>query len=138
MTAELIHATAIAINHHGVLLVGPSGSGKSDLAVRLIDRGAVLISDDAVCIGQSEQKPVLHAAPNIGGRIELRGVGIIEVQHTPKAAMRMVRRIDCSGRTDPAGKSVRRYRRLYRSAGKNCCIRIQCPVKSRICPTFLD
>lgn len=90
MTAELIHATAIAINHHGVLLVGPSGSGKSDLAVRLIDRGAVLISDDAVCIGQSEQKPVLLAAPNIEGRIELRGVGIIEVQHTPKAAMRMV------------------------------------------------
>ena len=47
---ELLHATAIAINGAGVLLLGPSGSGKSDLALRLIDRGAVLISDDGVLV----------------------------------------------------------------------------------------
>ncbi|WP_373475784.1 HPr kinase/phosphorylase [Sphingorhabdus sp.] len=90
MTAISVHATAIAINYHGVLLVGPSGSGKSDLALRLIDRGAVLVSDDIVYVEQSEGKPLLRAAPNIEGRIELRGVGIIEVLHTKYAAMRMV------------------------------------------------
>lgn len=90
MTGKLVHATAIAINDHGVLLVGPSGSGKSDLALRLIDRGAVLISDDAVYIEQSSGKALLQAAPNIEGRIELRGVGIIEVPHTKYTAMRMV------------------------------------------------
>lgn len=90
MTGKLVHATAVAINDHGVLLVGPSGSGKSDLALRLIDRGAVLVSDDIVYIEQSEGKPLLRAAPNIEGRIELRGVGIIDVLHTKNAVMRMV------------------------------------------------
>lgn len=90
MTAISVHATAIAINDHGVLLVGPSGSGKSDLALRLIDRGAALVSDDVVYVEQNEGKPLLHAAPNIEGRIELRGVGIIEVRHTKNAVMRMV------------------------------------------------
>ncbi|MFZ5795407.1 MAG: HPr kinase/phosphorylase, partial [Pseudomonadota bacterium] len=41
-----LYATAVAIGSHAVLLMGPSGSGKSDLALRLIDRGANLISDD--------------------------------------------------------------------------------------------
>jgi HPr kinase/phosphorylase len=90
MTRKLVHATAIAINDHGVLLVGPSGSGKSDLALRLIDRGAVLISDDIVFIEQSAGKPLLHVAPNIEGRIEIRGVGIVDASHTKSAVMRMV------------------------------------------------
>ena len=41
-----IHATCVAIEGRGVLIVGPSGSGKSDLALRLIDRGAALVADD--------------------------------------------------------------------------------------------
>jgi serine kinase of HPr protein (carbohydrate metabolism regulator) len=44
----MVHGTAISIGGHGVLIMGESGSGKSDLALRLIDRGAILISDDVV------------------------------------------------------------------------------------------
>ncbi|MEC9182929.1 MAG: aldolase, partial [Pseudomonadota bacterium] len=43
---EIVHATAIAIDGKGVLLRGPSGSGKSDLALRLLEAGGVLIGDD--------------------------------------------------------------------------------------------
>lgn len=102
MIKKIIHATAISINDHGVLLVGPSGSGKSDLAVRLIDRGAVLISDDVVFIEQDEAKPLLKIAPNIEGQIELRGVGIIKVLHRNSAVMRMVAEMDAPTERIPA------------------------------------
>ena len=55
----LLHATAISINGQAVLLIGPPGSGKSDLALRLIDRGALLIADDQVAL--TEVDGVLHA-----------------------------------------------------------------------------
>ena len=45
---EQIHATAVLLDGKGVVLRGPSGSGKSDLALRLIDEGAILIADDRV------------------------------------------------------------------------------------------
>jgi HPr kinase/phosphorylase len=74
-----IHATAVSIRGAGVIITGPSGSGKSDLALRLIDRGAILISDDYVFIEQTADGPILRQAPNIAGKIEVRGVGIIEM-----------------------------------------------------------
>ena len=46
LSSENIHATSVAAGGRAVLLVGPSGSGKSDLALRLIDRGFTLVSDD--------------------------------------------------------------------------------------------
>lgn len=76
---ELLHATAVAINGEGVMLIGPSGSGKSDLALRLIDRGAVLISDDAVLVNTNGMHPILQTAPNIAGLIEMRGVGMVKM-----------------------------------------------------------
>ncbi len=79
MSAELLHATAVAINGEGVLLLGPSGSGKSDLALRLIDRGAILVSDDGVLVDANDRFPLLRTAPNIAGMIEMRGVGIIKM-----------------------------------------------------------
>jgi serine kinase of HPr protein (carbohydrate metabolism regulator) len=75
---ELIHATCVAINGRGVLLGGVSGSGKSDLALRLIDRGAQLVSDDYTLVEARGGTLYARQAPNIGGRIEMRGVGIIE------------------------------------------------------------
>ena len=72
-----IHATCIAIDGKGVLLMGPSGSGKSDLALRLIDTGAQLVADDQVELRVHEGK--LLAAPplTIAGQIEARHVGIL-------------------------------------------------------------
>lgn len=78
MSGETIHAGCVAIGGRGVLLAGRSGSGKSDLALRLIDRGAVLVSDDYTELTK-ERGRILAAPPErIAGKIEVRGVGILE------------------------------------------------------------
>jgi hypothetical protein len=73
-----IHATAIAVGGKGVLLLGPPGSGKSDLALRLIDRGATLIADDRVHIAPDG---TLHPPHALAGLIEVRGLGILPMPH---------------------------------------------------------
>jgi serine kinase of HPr protein (carbohydrate metabolism regulator) len=77
--AALIHATCVAIAGHAVLLVGPSGSGKSDLALRLIDRGAQLVSDDQTHIRPTKGQLLARAPATIVGKIEVRGLGIIDM-----------------------------------------------------------
>jgi serine kinase of HPr protein (carbohydrate metabolism regulator) len=69
----------VAIAGKGVVLLGPPGSGKSDLALRLIDRGAVLIADDRVHVAADG---TLHPPETLAGLIEVRGVGIISLPHT--------------------------------------------------------
>lgn len=77
-TVTNIHATCVAVASRGVILLGPSGTGKSDLALRLIERGAVLVADDR-CDLWTEQGQLWCAPPEIlAGRIEVRGVGIVE------------------------------------------------------------
>ncbi|KQN83957.1 aldolase [Sphingomonas sp. Leaf67] len=78
MTEPPIHAGCVAIRGVGVLIAGPSGSGKSDLALRLIERGGVLVSDDYTLL--HVEAGTLHAtAPaTIAGRIEVRGLGIVD------------------------------------------------------------
>ena len=71
------HATAVALHSRAVLLVGPSGSGKSDLALRLIDRGAALIADDRVVVTRAGALVVATSPPTIAGLLEVRGVGIV-------------------------------------------------------------
>lgn len=85
-----MHGTAIAIDGHGVLLTGHSGAGKSDMALRLIDRGAMLISDDAVVVSDCDGLPWLSPSPNIEGKIEVRGVGICQVPNTAGARLRLI------------------------------------------------
>lgn len=77
--ANLLHATSVLINGRVVLLSGKSGSGKSDLALRLIDRGALLIADDYT--GLEARGGILYASapPQIAGRIEVRGIGLIDM-----------------------------------------------------------
>lgn len=72
------------------MLRGPSGAGKSDLALRLIDRGAVLISDDIVLVEAADSAIMLRAAPRIKGQIEVRGVGIYSVDYAECAPLRLV------------------------------------------------
>jgi serine kinase of HPr protein (carbohydrate metabolism regulator) len=76
--SETIHAGCVAIGGRGVLIAGRSGSGKSDLAWRLIDRGARLVSDDYTRIERHGGRLFARAPAAIAGRIELRGVGIVE------------------------------------------------------------
>jgi serine kinase of HPr protein (carbohydrate metabolism regulator) len=75
----LVHASCVAIGGRGVLLAGRPGAGKSDLALRLIDRGAALVSDDYTELRRSGGRLLARAPATIAGKIELRGVGIVEL-----------------------------------------------------------
>jgi serine kinase of HPr protein (carbohydrate metabolism regulator) len=71
----------VAKDGRGILIYGRSGSGKSDLALRLIDRGALLVSDDYTIVRRVEGRLLARAPVNIEGRIEVRGLGIIPLEH---------------------------------------------------------
>ncbi len=77
----LVHATAVCLAGAGVLLRGPSGAGKSDLALRLIDRGARLISDDQTALERRGAAVMASAPPALHGLIEVRGVGLVRLAH---------------------------------------------------------
>jgi serine kinase of HPr protein (carbohydrate metabolism regulator) len=85
----LVHATAIAIDGRAVLLRGPSGAGKSDLALRLIDGGARLVADDQVELRRAGERVLVTAPAAIAGLIEVRGVGILQVEPLAEAALAM-------------------------------------------------
>jgi len=76
-----VHATTVAFDNHGVLITGPSGSGKSDLAVRLIDRGAVLVADDQTRLYLENNMVMARAAKPLAGLMEVRGLGILKFPH---------------------------------------------------------
>jgi serine kinase of HPr protein (carbohydrate metabolism regulator) len=79
----VIDGTAVALGDGALLLTGKSGSGKSDLALRLIDSGARLIADDRVELtvrdGQLHCRAPRDMPPALKGRIEARGIGIVPV-----------------------------------------------------------
>lgn len=81
MTARSIHASCVAIGGRGVLISGPSGSGKSDLALRLIDRGAALVSDDYTLLANRDGLLIANPPTNIAGMLEIRHIGIVHVPH---------------------------------------------------------
>ena len=82
-----VHATAVARGGQAVLLFGPPGSGKSDLALRLIDRGWTLVADDQVELVEHEGRLLASPPPTIAGRIEVRGVGIVRRPYTSGVAV---------------------------------------------------
>lgn len=85
-----VHASCVDFGHAAVLLRGPSGSGKSDLAIRLIDRGALLVADDQVELEARRGELWAKAPAALVGKIEVRGVGVIEPPHVAKARVRLV------------------------------------------------
>ncbi len=78
LSSETIHTSCVAIAGRAVLIGGRSGRGKSDLALRLIDRGASLVSDDYTLVRRVEGRLLASAPETIMGKIEVRGVGILE------------------------------------------------------------
>jgi serine kinase of HPr protein (carbohydrate metabolism regulator) len=80
VSGESIHATTVAIDGRAVLITGPSGSGKSDLALRLLDRGFTLVSDDRTVVRRSGGRLIASAPPQIAGKLEVRGIGIVEME----------------------------------------------------------
>src|SRR5882757_3028333 len=85
-----IHATCVALDGRGVLLRGPSGSGKSDLALRLIDAGARLVADDQTELRRQGDTIFARAPATIAGLIEVRGVGIIRLEPVAEAPITLV------------------------------------------------
>jgi hypothetical protein len=76
---DVVHASCVAIGGRAVLLAGRSGAGKSDLALRLIDRGARLVSDDYTELRGVGDALLARAPERIAGRIEARGIGLLDM-----------------------------------------------------------
>jgi serine kinase of HPr protein (carbohydrate metabolism regulator) len=79
LSSETVHASTVASDGRAVLISGPSGSGKSDLALRLLDRGFTLVSDDQTIVRRDGDRLVASAPPTIKGKLEIRGIGIVEM-----------------------------------------------------------
>lgn len=85
-----IHGTCVELCGSGVLLRGSSGSGKSDLALRLIDGGASLVADDRVNLEVLDGILTASAPANLAGMIEVRGMGIMRVPFIPRTAIGLI------------------------------------------------
>jgi HPr kinase/phosphorylase len=85
----LVHATTIQLGAHGVMLLGDSGSGKSDLALRLIAEGALLVSDDQTNVTILNNRMIASAPETIAGRIEARGLGVLPAPQAEAAIVRL-------------------------------------------------
>ena len=93
MSTVLANVTCVAIGERGVLIEGEPGSGKSSLALALIDRGAVLIGDDGVTLEVREERLWASPPPSIAGLLEVRNVGLVTMP-AASAPLALVIRLD--------------------------------------------
>lgn len=98
-TTTQVHATCVVVDGVGLLLRGPSGSGKSDLAIRLIDTGARLVADDRVDLSRRGDDLWASPPPALAGLIEVRGLGILRLDALAEAAVGLI--IDLVPETKP-------------------------------------
>ena len=87
---EHVHASTVAIDGRAVLITGPSGSGKSDLALRLIDRGFILVGDDQTIVRRDGERLVASAPARIAGKLEVRGIGIVEMESVSDVSVALI------------------------------------------------
>ena len=90
LSAETLHASTVASEGRAVFICGPSGSGKSDLALRLLDRGFTLVSDDRTIVRKDGDRLFASAPPNIAGKLEVRGIGIVDVEASDDVPVALV------------------------------------------------
>ena len=88
--SETVHGTAVLVGADGVLIRGESGCGKSALALELIRRGARLVADDRLTLSCVHGRIVASAPRATAGLIELRGRGLLNLQHEESAVIRLV------------------------------------------------
>ncbi|MDR6511678.1 serine kinase of HPr protein (carbohydrate metabolism regulator) [Novosphingobium capsulatum] len=112
-------ATAVAIGGRAVMIEGPPGSGKSSLALALIDRGAQLVGDDGLLLlpdiaPGNAPRLLAQPHPRIAGLLEVRNLGLLRFPHLAQAPVALVLRldadaprfIDAAGRVERAGIAV--------------------------------
>ncbi|MGE4219864.1 MAG: HPr kinase/phosphorylase [Alphaproteobacteria bacterium] len=87
---QTVHATAVALGDAAVLIRGAPGSGKSDLALRLIDGGGILVADDRTALRILGNRVIASAPAAIAGRMEVRGLGIVRVPFQADAPVGLV------------------------------------------------
>ena len=85
LSSETLHASTVALEGRAVLITGPSGSGKSDLTLRLLDRGFNLVSDDQTIVRRDGDRLIATAPATIAGKLEIRGIGIVEMEAVSEA-----------------------------------------------------
>ncbi len=95
---ERVHGTAVAVGDRAVLIRGPSGSGKSDLALRclglgtsaIVKDGVKLVADDQVLLKHQGGHLAASAPASLRGKLEIRGLGILEVDAVLEANLVLV------------------------------------------------
>lgn len=108
LSFETLHVSSIAIDGRAVLIEGESGAGKSDLALRLIDRGATLISDDYTLLQRAGRDLIASPPDTIAGQIEVRGLGVLPMQYVEKIAVALLVRLTDAPERLPLEEEVRR------------------------------
>lgn len=93
MRETLANVSCVALDGRGVLITGAVGSGKSSLALALIDRGAELVGDDGVTLEARNGRTWAAPPPNIAGKLEIRNVGLVDLPATA-APLALVVRLD--------------------------------------------
>ena len=102
-----LHATAVIHGESGILFLGPSGSGKSMLALALVARAhamglfGALIGDDRIFVSKTHGRLIAWGAANMAGLIERRAAGLITVRHEPAAVVRLAVELSERGRRWP-------------------------------------
>ncbi len=90
--SELIHqASCVAIGERALLIEGLPGSGKSSLALALIDRGATLVGDDGVVLVNRNGILWAEPPPNTAGLLEIRNVGLVQMEARGAAVALLIR-----------------------------------------------
>lgn len=107
LSSETVHTSCVAIGGRAVLIGGLSGRGKSDLALRLIDRGAALVSDDYTLVRRVEGRLLAGAPATIAGKIEVRGVGILEFPAERDVPVALFVDLDMDATRLPTAKEAR-------------------------------
>ena len=147
-SAPTIHASCVLTGRSAVLIRGPSGSGKSRLAAALIDAGrngmappARLVADDRVHLFAAHGRLLAAAPEPIKGKIEIRGLGVRDVDCEPLALVALVVDLaapDAGRMPDEAANSVEisgvKLSRLPVAAGDDAIL----PVLAAISALHLD
>lgn len=106
MTGTRLHANCVAVQDRGLLILGPSGAGKSDLSLRLIDGGAMLVSDDYCDLEAVDGELFATAPETIRGKIEARGLGLINLPVYERARVALAILLERSAERLPEPETV--------------------------------
>ena len=104
--SRTILAGCVAIDGRAVLILGQPGSGKSSLALALIDRGAVLVGDDGVTLEAHGGRLIASPPPNIAGLIEVRNVGLITLPTASGVPVALALKLDQAAERLPEAAEV--------------------------------